>query len=182
LGFTQILNSQSDLTSEQQQHIQIIHRSGEHLLSLINDILEMSKIEAGQITLNQNSFDLYNLLDSLEEMFRLKTSAKGIELIFERTEQVPQYVKTDEGKLRQILINLLSNAIKFTDEGSVQVRVKLLEDERLNFEQQFSGNNQPTPLYFEVEDTGFGIAPAELDKLFDPFVQTETGRRSQQGT
>lgn len=182
LGFTQILNSQSDLTSEQQQHIQIIHRSGEHLLSLINDILEMSKIEAGQITLNQNSFDLYNLLDSLEEMFRLKTSAKGIELIFDRTEQVPQYVKTDEGKLRQILINLLSNAIKFTDEGSVQVRVKLLEDERLNFEQQFSGNNQPTPLYFEVEDTGFGIAPTELNKLFDPFVQTETGRRSQQGT
>lgn len=182
LGFTQVLNSQSDLTIEQQQHIQIIHRAGEHLLSLINDILEMSKIEAGQITLNPNSFDLYNLLDTLEEMFRLKASAKGLELIFQRQAQVPQYVKTDEGKLRQILMNLLSNAIKFTESGSIQVRVKPLENERLNFDPEFYQHKPPISLYFEVEDTGFGIAPEELNQLFEPFVQTEAGRRSQQGT
>lgn len=184
LGFTQVLNGDVSLSKDHQQHIQIIHRAGEHLLALINDILEMSKIEAGQITFNENNFDLYQLLDSLEEMFRLKASGKGLKLMFDRSPDLPQYVKTDESKLRQVLINLLSNAIKFTEQGGIQVRVQVMQNQvkSLNGDHERSAMNQPIALYFEVEDTGFGIAPEELDKLFEPFAQTETGRKSQQGT
>ncbi|WP_293114356.1 DAHL domain-containing protein [Moorena sp. SIO4G3] len=123
LGFTQLMNRDSSLNQEHQEYLAIISRSGEHLLNLINDILEMSKIEAGQITLNETSFDLYRLLDSLEEMLRLRAASKGLQLIFYREPELPRYVKTDEGKLRQVLINLLGNAIKFTQEGSVTLRV-----------------------------------------------------------
>ncbi len=187
LGFTQVLTRDSSLNQAQQEHLEIINRSGEHLLSLINDVLEMSKIEAGRISLNENSFDLYHLLDTLEEMLQLKAESKGLQLIFDRTPDVPQYVKTDESKLRQVLINLLGNAIKFTHEGGVKLRVaKELKVKRLNLEdslnQQQSVNLQSAILHFEVEDTGPGIAPSELDSLFEAFVQTETGRKSPEGT
>ncbi|NEO45140.1 MAG: PAS domain-containing protein [Moorea sp. SIO4A3] len=123
LGFTQLMNRDSSLNQEHQEYLAIISRSGEHLLNLINDILEMSKIEAGQITVNETSFDLYRLLDSLEEMLGLRAASKGLQLIVYREPELPRYVKTDEGKLRQVLINLLGNAIKFTQECSVTLRV-----------------------------------------------------------
>ena len=167
LGFTQVMNRDPSLGNEQKQNLGIISRSGEHLLELINDILEMSKIEAGRTTFNENSFDLYRLVDSLENMLRLKAEAKGLQLIFEQTPDVPQYIKTDEGKLRQVLINLIGNAIKFTSEGGVTLRGKTIDDSHL---------------LFEIEDTGPGIASDEVDKLFEAFGQTETGRNSQQGT
>ncbi len=170
LGFTQVMQRDRGLREEQQQNLAIISRSGEHLLDLINDILEMSKIEAGQTTFNRSSFDLYRLLDSLETMLRLKAEAKGLQLIYERTANVPQYIQTDEGKLRQVLINLLGNAIKFTSEGGVILRVSSAK------------SNIEMILLFEVEDTGPGIAPHEMSKLFEVFGQTESGRRSQQGT
>ena len=172
LGFTQLLKWDSSLNSEQQENLDIISRSGEHLLELINDVLEMSKIEAGHITLNETEFDLYRLLANLEETLRLKAVSKGLQLIFILASNLPQYVKTDERKLRQVLINLLGNAIKFTHSGSVSLRVKL-ESEKDSF---------PSLITFEVKDTGFGIAPTELETLFEPFVQTETGRKSGQGT
>ena len=124
LGFTQLLTRASSVNSAQQQQLAIISRSGEHLLTLINDVLEMSKIEAGQANLNISSFDLYRLLNTLREMLRIKADAKGLQLIFNLDPDVPQYVKTDEGKLRQILINLLGNGIKFTQAGSVVLRVR----------------------------------------------------------
>ncbi|MGK7897502.1 MAG: PAS domain S-box protein, partial [Xenococcus sp. (in: cyanobacteria)] len=167
LGFTQVMNRDSSLGNEQKQNLGIINRSGEHLLELINDILEMSKIEAGRTTINENSFDIYRLLDSLEEMLRLKADTRGLQLIFERTTDVPQYIKTDEGKLRQVLINLVGNAIKFTAEGGVTLRSKTIDNSHL---------------LFEIEDTGPGIDADEIDKLFEAFGQTETGRKSQQGT
>ncbi len=177
LGFSQLMAHDSLLTQEQQQNLSIISRSGEHLLALINDVLEMSKIEAGRTTLYQQSFNLYRLLDYLEEMLQLKAKSKGLELTFERTPDVPQYVRTDESKLRQVLLNLLGNAIKFTQAGRVMLRLRGTEESRL-------GNRGVVPysLLFEVEDTGPGIAPEEIDILFDAFVQTETGRNSQQGT
>ncbi len=168
LGFTQVMARDDSLKAEQLEYLRIINRSGEHLLDLINDILSMSKIEAGQVTLNEHRFDLYHLLDSLEEMLRFKASSKGLQLLFERTPDVPQYVRTDESKLRQVLINLLGNAIKFTQTGKVTLRV-------------FTSKQLAT-LVFEVKDTGPGIASDELGTLFDPFVQTETGRQSMEGT
>ncbi|MGB3240672.1 MAG: GAF domain-containing protein [Geitlerinemataceae cyanobacterium] len=175
LGFTQLLARDSSLNQQHQEHLGIIGRSGEHLLALLNNVLEMSKIEAGQIVLNETSFDLYRLLQSLEEMLRLKAEYKGLQLIFDCDPNVPQWVRADENKLRQILINLLSNALKFTETGSVTLRVSQLR-------QKEPVNLVPIFLHFEVEDTGPGIAAVELDSLFEAFVQTETGRRSQEGT
>ena len=177
IGFSQILNRDPALT-EQKQTLDIINRSGEHLLELINDILEMSKIEAGRTTLNENNFDFYHLLDNLEAMLALKAGTKNLQLIFDRALDVPQYLQTDEGKLRQVLINLLSNAIKFTEQGGVILRV------RTNPRQWLTNStlNRPFSLTFEIEDTGPGIDSGEIDQLFAPFGQTETGRNSQQGT
>ena len=124
LGFTQLLARDPSLNQGQRSNLQIISSSGEHLLELINDILDMSKIEAGRISLNETSFDLYRLLNSIEEMLQLKASSKDLQLRIELAPDIPQYVQTDEQKLRQVLINLLGNAIKFTQEGSVTLRVR----------------------------------------------------------
>ncbi|HEY9296680.1 MAG TPA: ATP-binding protein, partial [Phormidium sp.] len=174
LGFTQVMNRDRSLGTEHQESLGIISRSGEHLLELINEILEMSKIEAGRVTLNENDFDLHSLLDSLEEMFKLKANSKKLQLTFDRSPEVPQYIKTDEAKLRQVLLNLLSNAIKFTQIGSVILRVDI-------------ENNSPRELanarlLFEVYDTGPGIAPHELAQLFTPFAQTSSGLNYGSGT
>lgn len=183
LGFTQVMNRDSSLSAEQKQHLGIISRSGEHLLTLINDILEMSKIEAGRITLNENSFDLYYLLGTLKEMFQLKAKSKGLELIFDLFPDVPQYVKTDDNKLRQVLINLVGNAIKFTERGSVTLCVSAVSRSK---QRTTDTGVPPAPqqlkIQFEVEDTGPGIAGEEINLLFAPFGQTETGRKSEQGT
>ena len=180
LGFAQLMTRDPSLTPEQQENLEIIGRSGEHLLGLINDVLELSKIEAGRVTLQKESFDLHRLLDGLEEMFRLRAEDKGLMLIFERIPDVPRFVRTDEGKLRQVLMNLLGNAVKFTQEGGITLRVR-------SKEYKVGDPLLPTPcslLHFEVEDTGPGIAPEELDAVFDPFVQTASGHAyaSEEGT
>ncbi|RCJ35697.1 histidine kinase [Nostoc punctiforme NIES-2108] len=180
LGFTQVMSHDRDLSTEHQQNLAIINRAGEHLLNLINDILEMSKIEAGRITLNLNSFDLIRLLENLEEMLRFRATSKGLELVFEYTSHLPQYIQVDESKLRQVLLNLLGNAIKFTDTGRVTLRVGMGEQGRIINPQCPMPNAQS--LTFEVQDTGRGIASQEIDLLFEAFGQTETGRKSQQGT
>lgn len=173
LGFTQLMTRNGSLTLQQQEYLDTISRSGEHLLTLINDVLEMSKIEAGRTTLNENSFDLYGLLNWLYTMLRLKAETKGLELIFDQVADLPQFIRTDESKLRQVLVNLLGNAIKFTQVGSVTLRVRVENTQNLT---------TPPRLLFVVEDTGPGIAVTELKSLFDPFVQTETGRNSHEGT
>ncbi len=172
LGFTQLMHHDPDLCQDHQQYLDIISHSGEHLLNLINDILEMSKIEAGRVTLNPNCFDLYRLLHSLEEMLRLKANSKGLELIFECAPNVPQYIITDDKKLRQVLINLLGNAIKFTQRGEVIFRVS----------SSGKAGREKVKINFEVEDTGPGIADEELDCLFEAFSQTEIGIKSGEGT
>jgi PAS domain S-box-containing protein len=123
LGFAQLLNRDTGLSSEQQQYIGTINRNGQHLLELINDVLEVSKIESGQVALHPGNVDLYQLLDNLRELFLLKANAKNLTLSFERSSTVPQFIFIDESKLRQILTNFLSNAIKFTTKGGVFVRV-----------------------------------------------------------
>lgn len=175
IGFAQLLSRTPGTVPEQQSSLQIINRSGEHLLKLINDVLSLSKIEAGQATINENSFDLFNLLDDIEQMFRFKASSQGLQLVFRRESTVPRYVRTDESKLRQVLINLLGNAVKFTAAGRVNLTVKSFKPV----------SKKPTSkffLQFSIKDTGQGIASEEISSLFKPFVQTETGRKSQTGT
>ncbi|GAB1544315.1 hypothetical protein NUACC21_69910 [Scytonema sp. NUACC21] len=175
LGFSQLLTRSQSLMPEQQENVSIISRSGEHLLALINQVLDLFKIEAGRITLNETNFDLYCLLDDLEDMFQLKFDEKRLQLIFDCTPNVPRYIRTDDIKLRQVLINLLNNALKFTREGGVTLRVRVV-----NNSQQSTSNSQQ--LLFEVEDTGPGIPPEELNSLFEAFVQTKIGKESQEGT
>ncbi|MBD2482083.1 response regulator [Planktothrix sp. FACHB-1365] len=187
LGFTQLMLRQSEAESKQLENLEIINRSGEHLLKLINEILDLTKIESGRTVLNLSSFDLYACLTSLNQLFELKAKSKGIELIFEWDTTLPQYIQSDEGKLRQVLINLLGNAIKFTSQGQVILRAKIqppLEPNILVFDSSLWEQNESeqTYLYFEIEDTGPGIAPEELTQLFEAFIQTETGKKSQQGT
>lgn len=166
LGFTQLLFRYQGLDAQQRNYLDAIGRSGEHLLTLINDVLEMSKIEAGHITLNESDFSLVEMLNSLERMLSLKAESKGVHLLFELAPDLPVHVHGDGGKLRQVLLNLLTNGIKFTEEGSVTLRA----------------TSRGNKLYFEVQDTGSGIAPSDIGSLFEAFVQTETGRKSQEGT
>ena len=185
LGFSQLMNRDSSIKAEHQQFLKIINRSGEHLLELINDILQMSKIEAGRMTLNKNNFDLHRLLDSLEGMLKLKAQSKSLNLVFERTPEVPQHITTDESKLRQVLINLLDNAIKFTEIGSVILGVSLTDGASGDIKEDTEQGgvfSRPYTLHFEVTDTGPGIDPLEFNKLFQAFGQTTTGLKSGQGT
>ncbi len=177
LGFTRLIRRLPQDSHEQKDYLEIIHHSGEHLLSLINDVLDLSKIEAGRMTLDKTEFDLFQTLKTLEEMLKLKAQAKGLQLIFNPDEHLPQFIKTDERKLRQILINLLGNAIKFTEEGSVTLEVYPAETIETGKKASAS-----VSLIFEVKDTGLGIAPEELEDLFEAFKQTETGRQAKEGT
>ncbi len=172
LGFAQLTSRDANLTAVQRENIAIINHSGEHLLGLINEVLQLSKIEAGRITLDEDSFDLYHMLAGLEEMFQLRAAEKGLTLAFERAPDVPRFVWLDQGKLRQVLMNLLSNAVKFTQAGSITVRVSAPGSQSID---RFM-------LYFEVEDTGLGIDPHELQVIFEPFEQAALGRKQQEGT
>lgn len=178
LGFSQLMSRDESIAPKQQESLDIINRSGEHLLNLINDVLEMSKIEAGKISLNNEPFDLHWLLQTIQEMFQIRAEAKGLWFKFQLADNLPQHVVGDSRKLRQLLINLLSNAVKFTYTGGVTLKASC-SSERLG-----GASNQvnQVKLYFEVIDTGKGIAPEELNKLFDPFVQTASGIQSQSGT
>ncbi|MBW4695486.1 MAG: GAF domain-containing protein [Lyngbya sp. HA4199-MV5] len=184
LGFTQLMSCDGSLTQTHHEYLDIINRSGEHLLKLINDVLEMSKIEAGQITLDLDRFDLYNLLQKLEEMLHLRANAKSLQFSIVCAEDVPQFVIADESKLQQILINLLGNAIKFTQRGGVMLRVSQsavsVTDNPLRL-------NEPQPalpikLHFAVEDTGVGMSLEERQNLFKPFEQTRSGLATSEGT
>ena len=181
LGFSQLMTRSQSLNIEQQENISIITRSGEHLLTLINNVLDLSKIEAGRTNLNETNFDLYRLLDDLEDMFQAKANELGLQLVFHRTYDVPQYICTDSIKLRQVLINLINNALKFTQNGGVSVRVTLSANQL-----EKSGNIQEIEkrflLIFEVEDTGVGIPRDELGIIFEAFAQAQTGKDFQEGT
>jgi CheY-like chemotaxis protein/nitrogen-specific signal transduction histidine kinase len=190
LGFSQLLSHDDTLQAKQKKQLEIINRSGEHLLNLINDVLEMSKIEAGKMILHLDTVDLYDFLDDLTVLLSLRADSKGLTLICDRPTNLPRYIITDAGKLRQILINLLGNAIKFTEKGQITLRVSFLDQTGADTgatgkaveEGTPLSNPLPLTLKFEVEDTGLGIAPEELGKVFEAFVQTETGRQSQKGT
>lgn len=171
IGFSQLMLRSKDLPPDHYENAGIIYRSGDYLLTLINNILDLSKIEAQKATLNPHNFDLHRLLADLEDMLHLRAANAGLDLTLEYSAAVPQYVTADETKLRQVLINLLSNAIKFTPQG----RAWLTVDAHTRQDEHYE-------LAITVGDTGVGMAAAELAELFQPFSQGQAGREKQEGT
>ncbi|MFZ1947074.1 MAG: PAS domain S-box protein [bacterium] len=173
LGYTQILQRDKTIGRTQSEYVDIIGRSAEHLLGLINDILEMSKIEAGRAMLNPEEFDFHAMLDDIEAMLRARTAEKGLSLAVSRVEGVPRYLLADGGKVRDVVINLLGNSVKFTDRGGITVRVTSRVCREHSADHVVS---------VDVADTGCGIAPDEIDRAFEPFEQTKSGRFQGSGT
>jgi PAS domain S-box-containing protein len=171
IGFSQLMNREKNLNDSQREYNQSIIRAGEHLLELINDILELSKIEAGRIVLNPSTINLHTFLRDIQLIFHERTLSKHIQFIFETSENLPQYIITDSGKLRQIFLNLIGNAVKFTEEGGVAVRVKVEKK-----------NSEKSVLIVEIQDSGPGIPEHELRDLFQHFVQTSSGINKGSGT
>ncbi|MBE9060815.1 PAS domain S-box protein [cf. Phormidesmis sp. LEGE 11477] len=197
LGFTHILR-ESNPNLDQAENLDIIYRSGEHLLALINDILDISKIEARRVELNSTEFDLYRLLDELQQMFSSAVDRKGLQFLVVRSPNLPHIVMSDRLKLRQILINLLSNAVKFTAAGTITLSVdsqleQSQDQHSQNQQSQDYGNlesrsylqtaeGSSTLLTFALKDTGPGIAAADQAHLFEAFVQTQSGLSASDGT
>jgi signal transduction histidine kinase len=171
LGMAQILQYSDHLTPQELEEINIIYQSGSHLLTLINDILDLSKIESGKFTLDPQEFDLPDLLQSIVKLCEFQAKSKNLEFISNIDPQLPLMVKTDQTRLRQVLINLLSNAIKFTETGSVTFNA-------------ISVSFQPnlTKIKFEVKDTGIGIAQEDIEKIFLPFEQVNLKKYQVGGT
>ena len=171
IGFSQLMNRDPLLTATQKEYNTSIIRAGEHLLMLINDILELSKVEAGRVVINPTNVDLYELIDDIQMIFKERVEFKHLQLLVEVSSDLPRYVWVDEQKLRQIFFNLIGNAIKFTDQGGIAVRVR--SDEKKKNERQ---------LIVEVQDSGHGIAEDELNMLFQHFAQTASGIKKSSGT
>ena len=171
LGYAQLLQRDPALPSHAASQVATINKSGEHLMNLISDILEMSKIEAGRATVVLKTFDLLPLINDVAEMFRVRAAEKSLDFSVAQSETLPRMVHSDEGKIRQVLVNLLSNAVKFTERGRIEVRC----------DAQSAGEGSEL-LRIEVEDTGTGISEEDIDCLFRHFEQTDSGRKLQSGS
>lgn len=166
LGFSELLKRSKNLSETEKEDLTIIHQNGTHLLDLINNVLDLSKIEAGAMKIELETTHLRTLLKTIEQMIQGSALDKKLTFVTDYDPYLPLSVQLDQRKLRQILINLLSNAVKFTAQGSIRMKVR----------------SQDNQLSFQVSDTGPGISDAELDQIFQPFFQAQTGRGSQQGT
>ena len=171
LGYAQILGRSSTLSAKDQDGIQVIHQCGTHLLTLINDVLDISKIEARKLELSSTAIHLPSLLQSVVEMTQLRAEQKGIQLHYRPSSRLPDAVEVDEKRLRQVLLNLLGNAIKFTEEGTVTLVVEVLER-----------SDPDVTLHIQVVDTGIGIAEQDLSRLFQAFEQVGDRRQHAAGT
>jgi len=196
LGFTQLMNRDSTLTPEHQEYMQLIYSNSIHLLKLIDEVLDLSKIEAGRLILKEQEFDLVELLNVLCNTLNQSAHEKGLRLCLEISPSVPQYIVADAQKLRQVIINLVNNAIKFTHQGSIDLSVALADPASQNCQNysvptddtRFAQASQhpPSPgehcLCFSVTDTGVGIAPPDLEMIFEAFVQAPVGQEILAGT
>lgn len=195
LGYAQILKRHPAVTSQQRDGLNIIQQSGEHLLGLINDVLDIAKVEAGKVELRPADFHLLSFLETVSEIIRVRAENKSLNFKFEADPALPQAIWADEQRLRQVLINLLGNAVRFTDRGGVTFRVSVVDGQQLAAGRELSiggdkvevidaGNNeQPaiTTLRFTVVDTGIGIAPEYLEIIFEPFKQMGDARHRTKG-
>ena len=166
LGYAQILKRDRELTPKQLEGVNIIQRSGDYLLTLINDILDLSKIEANRVELYSTDFRLNEFLQGIVELFQMRAEQKGITFIYEPLTHLPEGIRADEKRLRQVLINLLTNAVKFTDQGGVSLKVGCEEGK----------------IRFHVSDTGIGIIKEDLEKIFHPFQQSGDFLHKAEGT
>ncbi len=174
LGFSRLLERGASVTTDQLEKLGLIHRSGDHLLALINDILDFSKIESGLTVVILDTFDLFTFLDDVTMMFVQRATEKSLGFSFEKDEDIPQFIRTDKGKLRQILFNLLGNAIVYTKQGSVILQVSIVDDlsAECSLPEKQQNPEQPNLLLrFAVEDTGIGIAPSDIGRIFEQFIQ-----------
>lgn len=171
IGFSQLMSRDKFLTETQREYNNSIVKAGEHLLNLINDILELSKVEAGRVVVNPVNIDLYQLFEDIRMLFKERAQAKKLQFIYEIDDNLPRYAFVDESKLRQIFVNLIGNAIKFTDEGGVAVRIK-----------ENKIGKEKSKLIVEIQDSGPGIHEDEINKLFKHFEQTSSGIMKGSGT
>ncbi len=170
LGYSRLMQSDPTLSEDQKKSLRTINSSGEHLLNLINDILEMSKIEAGRIQINHNPFDLFAVIEDIRSLFKERIKSKGLGFNISYPTDMPRYILTDEAKLKQILINLLGNSVKFTAQGYITLTVSSIDE-----------TSNELSLIFQVIDTGAGIAKDDHETIFQSFEQTDIGR-SNEGT
>jgi len=185
LGYTQILARDKTLTAKQQEGISIIHRSGEYLLTLINDVLDLSKIEAGRIELYPTDFHFGYFIQNVSDLFRMRAQQKEIAFNYEPLSSLPMAVRADEKRLRQVLINLLGNAVKFTTVGGVTLKIGYAEDYAQSTHSRPQIPKIPgeiNRIRFQIEDTGPGIAPADFEKIFLPFQQVGDPNARADGT
>jgi len=193
LGYAQILKRDSAVSQRQEHGLDIIHQSGNHLLGLITDVLDIAKIEAGKIELSPTTFHLPAFLQNVCDIIRIRTEAKGLFFEYNSAEDLPSGVYGDEKRLRQVLMNLLGNAIEFSDTGTVSLRVyelnelnelnALRELKKLgNSETQKLKNSKTRKLRFQIEDTGVGIPPEQLENIFQPFQQVGDAAHRGEGT
>jgi len=161
LGFAEIMRRDAGMSGEQWQNLEIINRSGEHLLALINDVLDMAKIDAGRMAVENTTFDLSEMVHEVADLLRLRAEAKNLELVLDQSSDLPRFVHADVTKLRQAIINLVGNAIKFTEQGGVTLRLRARPGD----------SARCLRLIIEVEDSGVGIAAADQQRVFDPFTQ-----------
>ncbi|NEO89858.1 MAG: response regulator [Moorea sp. SIO3G5] len=177
LGYAQILQRSSTMTDKERKGISIIHQCGSHLLTLINDILDLSKIEARKMELNPKNFHFPSFLQGVTEICRIKAEQKEISFSFQPDSQLPNSIHADEKRLRQVLINLIGNAIKFTESGGVTFKITS-QNAKLETKEKLS-NYQ---IRFQIEDTGVGMTPEQLNKIFLPFEQVGDTNKQAQGT
>lgn len=175
LGYTQLLLRSPNLTHEQQHALKAIRRSGDHLLALISDILELSRIEAGHVDLNPETFSVAAMINDLDLMFRVRTDAKGLNLDFQMSEDMPLHLVADRNRIQQVLINLIGNAVKFTERGGIVLRARARLDAA-------EGALAPLLVTLEVEDTGRGMDVGDLDAIFGSFEQVNTTPGHNEGT
>jgi signal transduction histidine kinase len=160
LGFSSMIRREPELPAGQRERLDIINRSGEHLLTLINNVLELSRIEAGRIQLRTAPFDLSALIQDVMELMKLRADEKGLWLQLDQSSEFPNYIMGDEGRLRQVLVNLIGNAVKFTQQGGITLHLKLKQK-----------RNGQRHLVVDVKDTGPGISDEDQKRLFEPFSQ-----------
>ncbi len=164
LGFSSLMRNDSSIPEEQRKTLDIINRSGEHLLNLINDVLDMAKVESGRMSIDIAPIDLGEMVRDITDLMSMRAEEKNLKLLLDQSSNFPRFVRTDGIKLRQMLINLVGNAVKYTEKGSIILRLSSRPAEAIDSQL----------LIIEVEDTGIGISAEDQSRIFSPFVQVDT--------